>query len=152
MTIARTAIDDVFDGAAAVLGARSVPPIIVTQTIGTGRFDRHRNAIEIDPKVLTWPLECRRFLGAHEAAHAVQAELPRRWALIVLAVVMTGYLGFVSATAIKFGFGTTCSSSRSRPPSAPASGMSRMRRKPAVDGWQLPISTFIGSGTARSFR
>ena len=105
MTIARTAIDDVFDGATAVLGARSVPPIIVTQTIGTGRFDRHRNAIEIDPKVLTWPLECRRFLGAHEAAHAIQSELPRRWALIVLAVVMTGYLAFVSAAAIKFGFG-----------------------------------------------
>lgn len=48
MTIARNAIDDVFDGAAAVLGARSVPPIVVTQTIGTGRFDRHRNAIEIE--------------------------------------------------------------------------------------------------------
>lgn len=105
MTIARSATDDVFDGAAAVLGARSVPPIVITQTIGTGRFNRQRNAIEIDPKVLTWPVECRRFLGAHEAAHAVQAELPRRWALIVLAVVMTGYLAFVSAAAIKFGFG-----------------------------------------------
>ena len=55
--------------------------------------------------MLTWPVECRRFLGAHEAAHAVQAGLPRRRVLIVLAVVMTGYLAFDAAAAIKFGFG-----------------------------------------------
>lgn len=115
MTIARSTTDDVFDGAADVLGARSAPPIVVTQTIGTGRFNSPRNAIEIDPKVLTWPVGCRRFLGAH----AVQAELPRRWALIVLAVVMTGDRICREYCALLSGCGTHYGE-RNRAPGRPA--------------------------------
>lgn len=103
--IANSAASYVRSGASAVLGPKHVPPIIVTQTTGTGRFNRGLNVIEIDPKVLTWPVECQRFLGAHEAAHAQQKPLPDNWVLNLFVLVLTAYVVVTTIGAIRFGFG-----------------------------------------------
>lgn len=105
MTIANLATADVLRGASAVLGTQSVPPVIVTHTTGTARFNRGLNVIEVDPKVLTWPVECQRFLGAHEAAHAQQKPLPDSWVLNLLVLVLTAYFVVTAMGAVRFGFG-----------------------------------------------
>ena len=103
--IANSPTADFFGGASAVLGAQCVPPIIVTPTTGTGRFNRGLNVIEVDPKVLTWPTECQRFLGAHEAAHAQQKPLADSWVLNLLVLVVTAYVVVTTMGAVRFGFG-----------------------------------------------
>ena len=92
-------------GVTAVLGAAAVPPIVITRTVGTGRFNRALNVIEIDPKVLTWPTDCQRFLGAHEAAHSQQQPLARRWARITLLILVVAYAAISTAGAVKYGLG-----------------------------------------------
>lgn len=90
-------------GAVAVLGA-AAPPVIVTATVGTGRFNDTRGVIEIDPQVLTWPAECQRFIGAHEAAHVRQKPMSRRPVIGALTVIFGLYLAALAAGAIRVGF------------------------------------------------
>lgn len=89
-------------GAVAVLGA-AAPPVIITATVGTGRWNDTLQVIEIDPQVLTWPAECQRFLGAHEAAHVHQKPMARRPVIGALATVLGAYLAALAAGAIHLG-------------------------------------------------
>ncbi len=103
MTISVPAASEVSAGAAAVLGD-AVPPVTVTTTIGTGRWNDTLQVIEIDPRVLTWPAECQQFVGAHEAAHVKQKPMRRRWIINALATVLGAYLVALAAGLIRLGF------------------------------------------------
>ena len=102
MTILAPAAREVTTGAAAVLGA-AAPPVTVTATVGTGRWNDTLHVIEIDPKVLTWPAQCQQFLGAHEAAHVTQKPMRRRWIINALAAVLGSYLAALAAGIILLG-------------------------------------------------
>lgn len=91
-------------GAVAVLGA-ATPPVTITATIGTGRWNDTLQVIEIDPQVLTWPAECQQFIGAHEAAHVNQKPIRRRPIVGALAAVLGAYC--VSLIAGCFHLGVT---------------------------------------------
>ena len=102
MTIAGPAAREVTAGAAAVLGD-AAPPVTVTATVGTGRWNDTLHVIEIDPEVLTWPAQCQRFLGAHEAAHVNQKPMRRRWIINALTAVLSTYLAALTAGVILLG-------------------------------------------------
>ena len=102
MTIAARAANEVTAGAAAVLGD-AAPPVIVTDTIGTGRWNDTLYVIEIDPRVLTWPAECQQFLGAHEAAHVNQKPMGRRWIINALSTAFSAYLAALVVGLIRLG-------------------------------------------------
>lgn len=89
-------------GAVAVLGY-AAPPVTVTPTIGTGRFNDTLHVIEIDPQVLTWPVECQRFVGAHEAAHVGQKPMSRRPIIGALTAILGTYLAALAAELIRSG-------------------------------------------------
>lgn len=103
MTISAPITVELTAGATAVLG-NATPPVTVTTTVGTGRWNDTLNVIEIDPKVLTWPAECQQFLGAHEAAHVNQKPMSRRWILNTLATVLITYIAALAIGLIRLGF------------------------------------------------
>jgi hypothetical protein len=103
MTISAPITVEVIAGAIAVLGD-ATPPVTVTTTIGTGRWNDTLNVIEIDPKVLTWPPECQRFVGAHEAAHVTQKPMGRRWILNTLATMLITYIAVLGIGLLRIGF------------------------------------------------
>lgn len=103
MTISAPAASEVSAGVAAVLGD-AAPPVTVTGTIGTGRWNNALHVIEIDPEVLTWPAECQQFIGAHEAAHVTQKPMRRRWIINALTTVLGTYLATLAVELIRLGF------------------------------------------------
>lgn len=103
MTISAPITVEVIAGATAVLGD-ATPPIAVTTTIGTGRWNDTLNVIEIAPKVLTWPPECQRFVGSHEAGHVTQKPMGRRWILNTLATMLITYIAVLGIGLLRIGF------------------------------------------------
>lgn len=80
------------------------PPIVVTSGVGTARWNREHRRIEVDPKILTWPAECRQFIGAHEAAHVGQKSTPPWWTVNAILSIGILYALLYLAGPLRFGF------------------------------------------------